>query len=149
MNRFIEYTTHHPLMVAAAALLAIVAIVMEIRQRALGSNVVAPSDAVRLVNSGALVIDVRDSKDYEAGHIIDARHVPTADVAARAESLKKFKDKPVLVYCESGAASAAGARALQALGFAKVVALRGGLSAWRQDNLPLVKGGAKKEGKST
>lgn len=149
MNRFIEYTTHHPLLVATAALLAIVAIVMEIRQRALGSNVVAPSDAVRLVNSGALIVDVRNAQEYEAGHIIDARHIPSADMPARAESLKKFKEKPVLVYCENGAASAAGARALQALGFAKVVALRGGLHAWRQDNLPLVKGGAKKESKNS
>lgn len=149
MNRFIEYTTHHPFLVAAAALLAIVAIVMEIRQRALGSNVVAPNDAVRLLNSGALAVDVRDAKDYEAGHIIDARHLPSPDIAARAESLKKFKEKPVLVYCENGVASAAGLKALQAQGFAKVVALRGGLQAWRQDNLPLVKGTAKKDSKNT
>jgi rhodanese-related sulfurtransferase len=147
MNRFIEYTTNHPLLVAAAAILAIVAIVIELRQRALGSSSIAPADAVRLVNSGALVVDLRDAKDFEAGHIIEARHVPAAEVATRADSLKKYKDKPVLVYCDNGMASSAGTRALQAQGFAKVVALRGGLQAWRQDNLPLVKGTAKKEGK--
>jgi rhodanese-related sulfurtransferase len=148
MNRFFEYTTNHPFLVAAAALLAIVAIVMEIRQRARGSSVVAPSDAVRLVNSGALVVDVRDAKDYEAGHIIDARHIPAAEVGGRAESLKKFKEKPVVVYCDSGFASAAAAKGLRAQGFGKTVTLRGGLQAWRQDNLPVVKGSAKKEGKS-
>lgn len=148
MNRFIEYTTHHPFLVAAAALVAIVAIVVELRQRALGTNLIASNDAVRLLNSGALAVDLRDATEFEAGHIIDARHVPTADIAARAESLKKFKEKPVLVYCASGTASAAGVKALQAQGFTKVVALRGGLQAWQQDNLPLVKGTGKKAGKN-
>ena len=148
MNRFLEYVTHHPLLAAAAALLTIVAIVMEIRQQARGSNVIGPADAVRLVNGGALVLDVRDAKEYEAGHIIDSRHIPSAELADRAESLKKYKDKPVVVYCDGGFASASAAKILQTLGFGKVVTLRGGLQAWRQDNLPLVKGPAKKEGKS-
>jgi rhodanese-related sulfurtransferase len=148
MNRFLEYTTHHPLLVGAAALLAIVAIVMEIRQQARGSNVVGPSDAVRLVNGGALVLDVRDAKDYEDGHIIDSRHIPSAELANRADTLKKYKDRPVVVYCDGGFASAAAAKILRTLGFGKVVTLRGGLQSWRQDNLPLVKGAAKKEGKN-
>jgi len=144
MNRFLEYTTHHPFLVAAAAILAILAIVFEIRQRAAGAFVVAPGDAVRLANGGALILDVRESGDYDAGHIIDARHVPAAEIGQRAESFKKYKEKPVLVYCESGSASAGAARALRASGFSKVVTLKGGLGGWRQENLPLVKTVAKK-----
>ena len=147
MNRFFEYTTNHPLLVAAAAILAVLAIVIEMRQRARGSNAVGTADAVRLANSGALLVDVRDAKDYEAGHIIEARHIPAAELASRAESLKKFKEKPVVVYCDGGFTSAAAARALRALGFNKVVTLSGGLQSWRQENLPLVKGAPKKDGK--
>lgn len=147
MNRFFEYTTHHPFLVAAAAILAVLAIVIEMRQRARGSSSVGIADAVRLANSGALLVDVRDSKDYEAGHIIEARHIPAAEIASRAESLKKFKEKPVLVYCDGGFTSAGAARALRASGFNKVVTLSGGLHSWRQENLPLVKGAAKKDGK--
>lgn len=147
MNRFFEYTTHHPFLVAAAAILAVLAIVIEMRQRARGSSSVGTADAVRLANSGALLVDVRDSKDYEAGHIIEARHIPAAEIASRAESLKKFKEKPVLVYCDGGFTSAGAARALRASGFNKVVTLSGGLHSWRQENLPLVKGAAKKDGK--
>jgi rhodanese-related sulfurtransferase len=146
MNRLFEYTTNHPFLVAAAAILAVLTIVIEIRLRARGSSLVTPAQAVHLANGGALILDVRDSQEYEAGHIIDARHVPAAEVAGRAESLKKYKEKPVIVYCESGLKSAAAARALRASGFSKVVTLRSGLQNWRQDNLPLVKGG-KKEGK--
>lgn len=147
MNRLIEYTVRHPFLAAAAVILAVLAVVIEIRQRARGSSLVTPNEAVRLANAGALLLDVRDAKDYEAGHIIDARHIPAAEMAARAESLKKHKDKPVIVYCESGFSAAGAARILRASGFSKVAALRGGLQTWRQENLPLVKGPAKKEGK--
>ena len=147
MNRFFEYTTNHPFLVAAAAILAVLAVMFEMRQRSRGSNSIGTADAVRLQNSGALLVDVRDSNDYEAGHIIEARHIPAAEIATRAESLKKFKEKPVIVYCDGGSASAAAARQLRASGFNKVVTLSGGLHSWRQENLPLVKGAAKKDGK--
>jgi len=149
MNRLLEYTANHPLLTTAAAILAVLVVVIEGRHRARGASALGPNDVVQLVNAGALVLDVRDPKEYEAGHIIDARSVPSAELANRAEGLiKKYKDKPVVVYCESGFASGAAARALRALGFGKVVTLRGGLNGWRQDNLPLVKGAAKKDGKS-
>lgn len=147
MNRLPEYISHHPFLIAAVAILVVLAIVIEIRERAKGSSMIAPGDAVRLVNGGALVLDVRDAGDYEAGHIIDARSIPAKEVAQRADSLKKFKEKPVVICCESGFASASAAKALRALGFSKVATLRGGLRSWRQENLPLVKGGAKKDGK--
>ena len=147
MNRFFEYVVHHPFLVSAAAILAVLAIVIEFRQRARGSSAVAPGDAVRLANAGALLLDVRDSQAYEAGHIIEARNLPAADLAGKLETLKKYKEKPVIVYCENGTASAGAARTLRAGGFNKVVTLRGGLQSWRQENLPLVKGAARKDGK--
>ena len=147
MNRFLEYTTNHPYLVAAAAILAVLAVVIEMRHRSRGASAIGTADAVRLANTGALVVDVRDSKDYEAGHIIEARHIPAAEIGSRAESLKKFKEKPVIVYCDAGFTSAGAARQLRASGFNKVVTLSGGLNSWRQENLPLVKGGAKKDGK--
>jgi len=144
MNRLFEYTANHPFLVAAAAILAVLAVVIEMRQRTRGSQAIEPTAAVRLANAGALVLDVRDGKDYEAGHIIDARHVPASELAGRAESFKRYRDKPVLVYCDGGPASAGAARLLRAAGFGKVVTLRGGLQSWRQENLPLVKGASRK-----
>jgi len=97
---------------------------------------------VRLMNQGALLLDVRSQGEFEGGHILDARHVPQEQVAAQAaDALKRFKDKVVITCCESGMRSQAAARVLQAQGFTKVVNLRGGLQAWRAENLPLVKEG--------
>ena len=86
MNRFFEYTTNHPFLIAAAAILAVLAIVIEMRHRARGASSIGTADAIRLANTGALVVDVRDSTEYEAGHIIEARHIPAAEIASRAES---------------------------------------------------------------
>ena len=144
MSRFVEYTTNHPFLVAAAASLAVLAIVIELRSRARGFAAIGPQDAVRLVNAGALVVDVRDQNAYETGHIIDARSIPAAELAGKAETLKKFKEKPVVVYCDNGFGAANAAKALKALGFTKVVSLRGGLASWLQENLPVVKGAPKK-----
>lgn len=149
MSRLLEYTINHPFLVGAAAILAVLAIVIEIRERAKGSSMVGTTDAVRLVNGGALVLDVRDAREYEAGHIIDARSIPAAEVAGRADTLKKYKEKPVVICCENGFSSASAAKTLKAQGFNKVATLRGGLRSWRQENLPLIKGAAKKDGKQS
>ena len=146
MNRLFEFIQHNTLLTSAAALLAIAAVVIELRHR-LGSAVaVGPTDAVRLMNSGALVIDVRTADAFAAGHIIDARHIAQSELAAQADALKKYREKPVIVCCESGQSSGASAGVLKALGFTKVVNLRGGIAAWKQDNMPLVTASASKGG---
>ena len=151
MSQLLEYTSHHPFLVGAAAILAVLAIVFEIRNRRAGGVAVTPMEAVRLINAGAIPVDTRSREDFERGHLIDARHLPEAELGKAAETLKKYREKPVLVYCENGIRSAAAVRALKAQGFTKVVSLRGGLLSWRQESLPLVKdsGKPKREGKQS
>ena len=143
MERLIEYITRHPFLAGGTAVLALAALAYEASRARSGGQSVGPMDAVRLINEGALLLDVRTQAEFDAGHILDARHVPQDQVASSAESLKKYKDKVVIACCESGMRSGAAARVLQAQGFGKVVNLKGGLQAWRAENLPLVKSGAK------
>ena len=140
MDRLLEYIARHPFLVGGTAVLALAVIAYEVSRARSGGQAVGPMDAVRLMNQGALLVDVRSREEFEGGHVLDARHLPQEEVAGAAESLKKYRDKPVIVCCESGMRSGAAARVLKAQGFAKVVNLRGGLAAWRGDNLPLVKG---------
>ena len=60
------------------------------------------------------------------------------------DTLKKFREKNVVVYCESGSTGAAVARVLTRQGFKQVFNLKGGVEGWRSENLPLATG----EGKS-
>jgi rhodanese-related sulfurtransferase len=143
MDRLFEYLTRHPILVGGTAALAVAVLVYELSRARGAGQAVGPLDAVRLLNQGALMLDVRSKAEFDSGHVIDARHVPQEELAASAEALKKYREKVVIVCCESGMRSAAATRVLAAQGYAKVVNLRGGLAAWRTENLPLVKADAK------
>jgi len=104
------------------------------------STEVGPADAVMLINrKDAVVIDVRDDAEFASGHITNARHIPEKQLSERMKELEKFKNKPVIVSCASGRRSASVADSLRKQGFAEVVALRGGISAWVQAGMPLEK----------
>lgn len=109
-------------------------------KRGFGGNISA-SDAVLLINrSHAVVLDVRDDTEFNAGHIADARHIPLAQLADRLKELSRFKEKPVLVYCETGARAGKAASILAGGEFKQVRQLQGGVKAWQDAKLPLVKG---------
>jgi rhodanese-related sulfurtransferase len=142
MERILEYAARHPILFGGTVVLALAVAAYEFSRARSGGQAIGPTEAIRLMNQGALLLDVRSQAEYDGGHILDARHVPQDQVAAQAaDGLKRFKDKVVITCCESGMRSQAAARVLQAQGFTKVVNLRGGLQAWRADNLPLVKDG--------
>ena len=139
MERFLEYATRHPFLLGGTGLLALAVLPYEASRARSGGQSVGPMDAVRLMNQGALLLDVRNQAEFDSGHILDARHVPQDQLASSTEALKKYREKVVIACCESGMRSGAAARVLRAQGFTKVVNLQGGLQAWRADNLPLVR----------
>jgi rhodanese-related sulfurtransferase len=139
MDRLLEYAAHHQALSLLAVAAALAVLIYEWRERAQRAGAVSPQDAVRLMNQGAALWDLRASEEYAAGHIRGARSLPLERLADGAESLKRFKDKPVIVYCERGASAAAAMRQLAQLGFGRVVNLRGGLSAWRAEQLPVAR----------
>ncbi len=139
MQRLLEYIGHHPYLAGAAVIAALAVLVAEIRERMSGFAALSSMQAVRLMNQGALVLDLRPKASFEAGHIADARNVPAAELAGSADTLKKWRDKTVITYCDSGVSGAAAARTLAKLGFTKVFNLDGGLNGWIKDNLPLAK----------
>lgn len=140
MQRFFEYVANHPYVFSAAVLMAIVVAIYEFRARTLSFGAVSPTEAVRMMNDGAVLVDVRAKDVFAAGHISGARNVPGDVIADGAKPLERYKDKPVITYCDTGLTAGAATRQLGRLGFTKVFNLRGGLAAWRQDNLPVVKG---------
>ena len=101
---------------------------------------VSPQEVIRLMNQGALLLDLRPQEQYQAGHLAGARQMRSDEILKAAETLKKHKEKAVVVYDDSGSLGAAAVRQLAAQGFTRVFALRGGLAAWRADNLPVARG---------
>ncbi len=105
-----------------------------------GATSVGTLEATRLINQGGtLVLDVREPAEFAAGHLPKARHIPLRELQGRLAELAKFKDKPVIVTCRSGARSGSACRLLKKAGFTQVLNLKGGVPAWADANLPVEK----------
>jgi rhodanese-related sulfurtransferase len=142
MQQLLDFIAHHPYLAGAALAAAVLVVIFEVRERLHAFAALSTQQAVRLMNQGALVIDLRSKDLYDAGHIGDARNVPVRELESQADSLKKWRDKNVITYCDSGVDGASAARTLMKLGFTKVSNLQGGLSAWMKENLPVSKSAA-------
>lgn len=140
MDHLTQYIQVNHWLVAATVVAVALVIVFEMRARAESFSAVSPQDAIRLMNRGAVVIDLRSAEQYAAGHLSGARRMDGEQILKAGETLKKYLQKPLIVYCESGSTGTSAARQLKAQGFTQAVNLRGGVTAWRSDNLPLEKG---------
>jgi rhodanese-related sulfurtransferase len=140
MERLFEYANHHPWLAGALVLVSILVIVYEMRVQSETKASVSPQDMVRLMNQGALLIDLRPLEQYSAGHVGGARQMNGEQILKAADTLKKYKEKAVVVYDDTGSLGASAVRQLAAQGFTKAFNLRGGLAAWRTENLPLTRG---------
>jgi rhodanese-related sulfurtransferase len=95
--------------------------------------------ATRLYNDDALILDVREDKEFASGHIPKAKHIPLGKLAGRIQELEKYKGKPILVTCRSGQRSARACGMLKKAGFETVYNQEGGIIAWERANLPVTK----------
>ena len=115
-----------------------------LKKNADGVHNLSPTDAVTLINrSNAVVLDVRDEAEFAGGHIAEAFHIPLANLKDRVVELKKYKNKPILLNCQSGMRSAKACAILRHAEFTHVHNLDGGLLAWVAAKLPVVKTAAK------
>lgn len=106
-------------------------------RRGAGGPWATPSEATLLINrQDATVIDVREPDEYAAGHVLNARNIPLAQLKGRASELAKQKDKPLIVVCATGQRSSGAIAILKQEGFSNLFNLQGGFGAWKQAGLP-------------
>lgn len=139
MAQFAEFAANNTLLVLIIMGLAFAVIAYELRLKAQGVTHIAVADAVRLINSGAQVVDVRDRTAFDAGHIVNAKHLDVEKLAGDQAKLKKLKKKTLVAVCDNGLNSGRAANALRKMGLENVFSLRGGIKTWQQENLPIVK----------
>lgn len=96
--------------------------------------------ALQLINhKEAVILDVREQKEYDSGHILNAKLIPLGKLNERINELEKFRDRPVIVMCRSGQRSATATALLGKQGYTQAYNLSGGVIAWQKANLPLEK----------
>lgn len=140
MDQLLEYIRHNPWPVALAVVTLVAVLFYELRLRSQNTASVVPQDAIRMMNQGATVLDLRAQQAYDDGHINGARHFEAARILEAGDSLKRYRERPLILYCDRGTVAAAAVRTLMRQGFTKVFTLRGGLDAWRAEKLPLARG---------
>ena len=101
---------------------------------------ISPTEAVQCMNrEKGVVIDVCSAEEFAASHINGAVNVPLDQLEAKLPSVAKNKSIPLILVCAAGARSKRAQAMAQKLGYEKVHSLQGGLTAWKEANLPLVK----------
>jgi rhodanese-related sulfurtransferase len=102
------------------------------------ANGLTTSLAVQLINrERAVVVDVSEKEEFEAGHVGGAKNVPLAQLEQRLPEVVKNKSLPVILVCATGARASRALATAKKLGYEKAQVLAGGLKAWKEANLPV------------
>lgn len=137
-DSFLTFVLAHPVLSGLWVVLVIAFIVNESRR---GGATLSPQQVVDLINrQGAVVVDLRERKDFTAGHIVGAVNIPSAVLESRLGEIENRKTHPVVLVCAMGQHAGAAGTTLRKAGFTQVTRLGGGMNEWRNSNLPLVKG---------
>ena len=141
MEQISEFITNNLLLFAALFGVMVMLIKAELDHQANKGLYLSPANAIRLMNnnSDTLIIDTRTTAEFSSGHIKGAKNMPLSDFAKNVDGLAAHKSNPVLVYCNSGNTVIRAIKLLQKAGFAKISNLEGGIGAWKEASMPLVK----------
>ncbi len=149
MDQYLEFAGNHPLLMLALLVSFFLLVFTELRRKASGLINVDAAEAVKLINSDAVVIDIRNADAHSRGHIVNAKSIPFDELPGRMDSLAAHKDKTIIAVCDAGITSNRAVKSLREAGFEKAFGLKGGMAAWSQDGLPVVTGKkTKSKGKS-
>ncbi len=137
MEQIIEFIFNHPLLSGGFAVLLILLIITEKRR---GGQSIGTGELTRLMNQeNAVVVDLRDKKEFNRGSITGSLNIPYASLKSRIGELDKHKSVPVILVDAMGQHAGSVGRQLREAGFENVVRLSGGIGTWQGESLPLVK----------
>lgn len=125
----------------AIVVLTVAIIANELSRFFRGYKALRPAEVTHLINQeNALVVDLRASADYQKGHIAGAKNVLMSQFDPESKQLAPAKALPIILVCQNGVTVEAAAKRLKKAGFERIHILEGGITAWQQAELPLVKG---------
>ena len=141
MQPYIEFAIKHwELCLAFVVVLGLFS-GLELRAKLSGLAQLTPNAAVALTNRDeAIILDIRDHEQFAKGHILGSINIPAHDLEQKLNQLDKYRDKTIIIVHSPGQAPGKTGVVLQSNGFLNVKNLTGGINAWVDANLPLVKG---------
>jgi rhodanese-related sulfurtransferase len=101
---------------------------------------VAETQARCAANPAAVLVDVREDREWQAGHAAGALHVGKGVIERDIEGLVPDKGTELILYCGGGFRSALSADVLQRMGYTNVTSMAGGWRAWNDAHAPVAQG---------
>jgi rhodanese-related sulfurtransferase len=137
---FVTFLTDYTNLVLIAALVVSGGLLLWPTLSGRGRGGLSAAEATQLINRrNAVIVDLRPAADYAGGHLPSARHLEFAELQAKIGQIAKNKGNPVLLVCQNGLQSNKALRVVREAGYAEVHVLQGGLNAWQQAGMPVVK----------
>ena len=137
MDRFLEFVGNH---LELSGLFVFFLAALWFTEKSRAGRSVSPHEATRMLNADeAVIIDVREKKDFNEGWITGAMHIPFGSLKERSAELEKHKDKQIIIVDKMGQHSGMAGKTLKAEGFENVCRLQGGIAEWKNSNMPLVR----------
>ena len=137
MAQFTEFLINHWIL-SGLWLALVISLLYYLNAKA--GDALSLQQTVMLVNrEHGVIVDIRDKKAFDGGHIVDAINIPSAKLKDRLAELNKFKEKPLVVVCQLGSQSGDAIKTLEENGFTSVSRMSGGMAEWQAQGLPAVK----------
>lgn len=139
MQDYLNFISNNPVLFSLFLVILAFIIFHEFRNFTQKFTSISPQEAVFLINKDAFILDVREKTELEQGSIKNSKHISYSSFKSSIDSIKKYSDKPTIVYCKSGVRSSSISNILTKNNFDEVYSIKGGFEAWVAENLPVVK----------
>ena len=137
MDQLIEFISNNYYLVGAWLVIFVGFMVNEKRRQ--GASVTPQQAVMRMNRDNALVIDVREAKDYKTGHVAGALNWPLAKLDSFLSEVPKYEARPLLVVCKVGSTASSAVKKLTDAGHPDVSRISGGMMDWTANSLPVKK----------
>lgn len=137
MDQLIEFVTNH---LELSGIFIALLVALWFSEKSRSGRSISPQETTLMLNrEEAVIVDVRDKKDYSEGKIAGSIHIPFGDLKERSSELDKYKEKQIVLVDKMGQHSGMAGKTLQAAGFENVCRMTGGISEWTNSNMPLIR----------
>ncbi|OGT37360.1 MAG: hypothetical protein A3F12_06270 [Gammaproteobacteria bacterium RIFCSPHIGHO2_12_FULL_38_14] len=139
MQEVAMFISHHALLSFSFVVVVFLLLFVELIRLRRKVNDLTPLEVTQLINhKRGLVVDIRSKESFQQGHIIDALLLSSREIRENFKKLDKYKERPIILVCDTGIESQKIAAILYKRGY-DTYALSGGLRAWQQAEMPLIK----------
>ncbi|OGT45557.1 MAG: hypothetical protein A3E82_00320 [Gammaproteobacteria bacterium RIFCSPHIGHO2_12_FULL_38_11] len=140
LHQISVFVIKHWQLSSALVIITILIFLEEVRSKNERGLQLTPAGVTHAINrEEAVLVDLRDTAAFRAGHIIGAKNFPLAEFDLKQEKLAPFRQRQLILIDVMGLKTGAIAMRLKKAGFEKIASLKGGMDAWTAANMPVTK----------